>query len=89
MMDGAPKNLKYVYIGPIDEKTRDFCVEASALGPITLDEIESFDRENGANSLSEGGGINCRHNWELAAKNTRDQFHRGDEAKAKMEKTSA
>ena len=85
MMQDAPKNLKYVYIGPIDEKTRDFCVEAASLGPITIDQIQEFDDANGTNSLSEGGGINCRHNWELASSNARDQFHRGDEAKQKME----
>ena len=81
MMEEAPKNLKYVYIGPIDEKTREFCVRAASLGALTLDEINSFS----PSSLSEGGGINCRHNWELAATDTKSQFHRGKEAEQKME----
>ena len=31
-------------------------------------------------SLTEGGGINCRHGWELASTDVRSQFHREDEA---------
>ena len=77
MMDEAPDNAKYVYIGPADEKTRDFCLSAIQAGAITLSEIKSM---GWSASLTEGGGINCRHGWELASSDIRSQFHRGEEA---------
>ena len=78
-MDEAPPELKYVYIGPVDEKTRPFCLEAAGAGPLTLDEINSLGGE-WVESLSSGGGINCRHNLELASSDIKSQFHNGDEA---------
>jgi hypothetical protein len=78
-MDEAPPELKYVYIGPVDEKTRPFCLEAAGAGPLTLDEINSLGGE-WVESLSSGGGINCRHNWELASSDIKSQFHNGEEA---------
>ena len=78
-MDEAPTELKYVYIGPVDEKTRPFCLEAAGAGPLTLDEINSLGGE-WVESLSSGGGINCRHNWELASSDIKSQFHNGEEA---------
>ena len=80
MMEEAPPDLKYVYIGAIDEKTRPFCLEAAAQGELTKDEILALGAEY-AESLVSGGGINCRHNWELASSNTKKQFHLGSEAK--------
>ena len=74
-MDKSPPELKYVYIGPVDEKTRPFCLEAAAAGAITLDDIKS---RAWSESLSSGGGINCRHNWELASSDIKSQFHNGD-----------
>jgi len=79
MMDEAPDNAKYVYIGPADEKTRPFCLSAIQAGAITLSEIKSMGKKWSA-SLTEGGGINCRHGWELASSDIRSQFHRGEEA---------
>jgi len=79
MMDEAPKDAKYVYIGPADEKTRPFCLSAIQAGSITMDQINSMGGEWSA-SLTEGGGINCRHSWELASSDVRSQFHRGKEA---------
>ena len=79
MMDEAPENSKYVYIGPADEKTRPFCLSAIQAGAITLSQIKSMGEEWSA-SLTEGGGVNCRHGWELASSDIRSQFHRGDEA---------
>ena len=72
MMDEAPANTKYVYIGPADEKTRDFCLQLMAAGELTRKQI----REKGwTSSLTEGGGVNCRHNWELAATKVKTEFH--------------
>jgi len=79
MMDEAPDNAKYAYIGPADEKTRPFCLSAIQAGELTQKEIESMGGEWAA-SLTEGGGINCRHSWELASSDVRGQFHRGKEA---------
>ena len=79
MMEEAPVEAKYIYIGPADEKTRDFCLSAIQLGAVTLKEIESMGGEYTA-SLTEGGGINCRHSWELASSDVRSQFFRKEEA---------
>ena len=79
MMEDAPADLKYVYIGAIDEKTRPFCLEAAAQGALTKDEILALGGEY-AESLVSGGGINCRHNWELASDDIQSQFHRGSQA---------
>ena len=77
MIDKAPENTKYVYIGPADDRTRHFCLELMAAGNLTVEEI----RDNGwIDSLTEGGGINCRHNWELAAQETKTAFHNPDKA---------
>ena len=78
-MDKAPKDAKYIYIGPADEKTRDFCLSAIQLGPVTLEQINSAGSEY-VNSLTKGGGPNCRHGWELASTDVRDQYYRKEEA---------
>jgi len=63
MMDNAPANAKYIYIGPSDEKTREECLKYINAGSLTHSEIES----NGwGASLIEGGGFNCRHKWEIS-----------------------
>ena len=77
MMDEAPDNTKYIYIGPADEKTRDFCLSAIGAGGLTKAEIESM---GWSFSLTEGGGINCRHGWEPMSKNVRGQFYQKEEA---------
>ena len=79
MMKDAPPDLKYVYIGPVDEKTRPFCLDAAAQGALTEAQILELGGEY-AESLVSGGGINCRHNWELASDDIQSQFHRGGEA---------
>ena len=72
MMDEAPANTKYVYIGPADEKTRNFCLQLMSAGELTRKQI----RDKGwTSSLIEGGGVNCRHNWELAATKVKTEFH--------------
>ena len=77
MMDEAPDNSRYIYIGPADEKTRDFCLSAIQAGPVTMAQIESMGWRP---SLTEGGGINCRHGWELASSDVRGQFYQKEEA---------
>ncbi len=61
---GVGAGFKYIYIGPVDDKTRDECIAMAAAGEMSMDEIKSFGWEG---SLREGGGFNCRHNWEISA----------------------
>ena len=63
MMDAAPKNTKYEYIGPIDNATRDDCLDMASAGKLTLEQIQS---QFGGGVLIDGGGFNCRHKWEIA-----------------------
>ena len=64
MMDVAPKNTKYIYIGPVDSATRDECLDMVSAGALTLDQIIS---QFGEAPLVDGGGFNCRHKWEIAS----------------------
>jgi len=61
MANNDPPNAKYVYIGPVDDKTRDVCLEMVAAGALTRKEIDA--RFPGA--FVDGGGFNCRHRWAL------------------------
>ena len=65
MMSEAPKDTLYWYVGPADNKTRDKCLLQINAGKITQAEIINT---YGRNVLSEGGGFNCRHQWERASK---------------------
>ncbi len=56
----VPANTKFIYIGPLDEKTRPICVKMLGEGGLTRKQIES--RYPGA--FLDGGGFNCRHKWE-------------------------
>ena len=56
-----PANTKYIYIGPLDGKTRDDCLRMGRAGKMTKKQIiNTF----GKNVLRKGGGWNCRHSWE-------------------------
>ncbi len=78
MMKVAPSNTKYVYIGPLDDRTRDECLEYAGAGAITEAQIISNGWEA---SLSDGGGFNCRHKWEIASEEG-IKFFEGDKANA-------
>ena len=58
MMSIAPKTTKYVYIGPVDDRTRDECLDMASAGALTLEQIIS---QFGEAPLIDGGGFNCRH----------------------------
>ena len=75
--DEAPDNTKYIYIGPADEKTRSFCLSAIQAGALTMSEISSM---GWSFSLTEGGGINCRHGWEPMSRDVKGQFYEQEEA---------
>ena len=78
MMDIAPKTTKYVYIGAIDDRTRDECLDMASAGELTLDQIVS---QFGEAVLVDGGGFNCRHKWEIASEEG-TKFFEGDKANA-------
>ena len=82
MMNEAPSGTKYVYIGPVDNATRDDCLDMAAAGELTLEQISS---QFGEGVLSDGGGFNCRHKWEIASEEG-TRFHEPDAAKDKIEK---
>ena len=64
MMKDAPSDTKYVYEGASDDRTRDECWDMLSYGELTEQEIIS---QFGAAVLVDGGGVNCRHKWEIAA----------------------
>jgi hypothetical protein len=57
-----PPDTEYLYEGPLDDITRDICLEMAAAGALTLAEIE----EQFPGAFIDGGGWNCRHSWEPA-----------------------
>jgi len=61
-----PADTKYIYTGPVDEKTRDICLEMMAAGELTRDEIE----QQFPGAFIDGGGFNCRHSWRTVTKFT-------------------
>ena len=80
MMDVAPDDTKYVYIGPVDDRTRPECLKYASAGAITESDIIS----NGwSDSLIDGGGFNCRHKWEIRSKE--GGFNDPKEAKKRLE----
>ena len=59
MARSLPADQKFIYEGPVDDKTRDICLEMASAGKLTQDEIES----SYPGSFVDGGGFNCRHRW--------------------------
>jgi len=59
MANYDPPEAKYVYLGVVDEKTRDICLEMVGVGALTREEIDS----QFPGAFVDGGGFNCRHRW--------------------------
>ncbi len=59
MSESDPRDRKYHYLGPLDEKTRPICLEMLAAGEVELGDIDNLF----PGSLSDGGGWSCRHRW--------------------------
>ena len=76
MMKDAPADTKYVYVGPVDDRTRDECLDMAFAGALTEAQIIN---QFGAAPLVDGGGINCRHKWEIASEEG-TRFHEGKQA---------
>ena len=60
MIDKLDKNQKYRYVGAIDDRTRDACLQYWSAGDLTKAEIES---RGWGDTFVSGGGYNCRHQW--------------------------
>ena len=76
MMDNSPPTTRFRYIGAIDDRTRDLCLQIWAAGEMTKTQIIN---QFGADVLIRGGGFNCRHEWvEIAVEDKSKDFRRGD-----------
>lgn len=59
--DGTPEEV-FIYLGPVDQKMRDFCRER--VGKVyTRTDIDAMDNGSLPNVFITGGGYNCRHVW--------------------------
>ena len=65
-MEDEANDTLYQYIGPIDGRTRDICLFFTSSGEITETQIKKL--RGGEESLSFGGGYNCRHKWQSISK---------------------
>jgi hypothetical protein len=66
---GADPETRFAFMGPVDAKTRDWCLEH--VGRVyTRDEIDQMDNGQIDNVFLTGGGYNCRHTWIEIAKSS-------------------
>jgi hypothetical protein len=59
---GDNPETAFAYMGPVDEKTRDFCLDYAGR-VMTRAEIDDLDNGQLSNVFLTGGGYNCRHVW--------------------------
>lgn len=65
--DIDPNESFYFYDGPLDEKTRNFCVEMLIQGKLyTQEEMDYLSSLLGYNVELYCGSFNCRHQWKRA-----------------------
>ena len=65
IMEDEPNDTLYQYIGPIDGRTRDICLEMGSSPLLTQEQIiKNF----GPDVLVYGGGYNCRHKWQSVSR---------------------
>jgi hypothetical protein len=66
---GDDDETAFLYLGPDDEKTREFCQDH--VGKVyTRAEIDDLDNGQLDNVFLTGGGYNCRHQWIEVAKSS-------------------
>lgn len=66
---GDDPDTKFAYVGPLDEKTREFCLEH--IGKVyTRAEIDDLDNGQLNDVFLTGGGYQCRHMWHEIAKSS-------------------
>lgn len=61
-LESVGVDVFYVYQGPSDKVTRDFCKKIVGKA-LTREQIALLKNSNGSNVFKYGGGYNCRHNW--------------------------
>ena len=66
IMEDEPNDTLYQYIGPVDGRTRDICLFFASAGELTETQIKKLT--GGEESLSFGGGYNCRHKWQSVSR---------------------
>ena len=82
MMDEMPEETLYVYIGALDNKTRDKCLQMMEAGEMTKQQInDTF----GSEVFTIGGGYNCRHKWEIS---TQTKFAHDPKRASELRKAS-
>lgn len=60
---GDDPGTTFAYMGPVDAKTRDFCL--SHVGKVyTREQIDGMSNGQLSNVFLTGGGYNCRHVWQ-------------------------
>lgn len=62
MSRNMPGDTEYVFVNPLDDKTRHLCVKMVSFGKMTKKEIEA----NFPGAFFDRGGPNCRGYWEIA-----------------------
>jgi len=62
LAETAPEDTKYVFINPIDSRTRNICTKIVSFGPMTRKEVE----RNFPGAFADRGGPNCRGYWDVA-----------------------
>ena len=64
---GDDPSTTFAYMGPVDAKTRDFCLRH--VGKVyTRSQIDTLDNGQLSNVFLTGGGYNCRHVWQEVSK---------------------
>ena len=76
IMQQEPADTLYAYIGPIDDRTRDVCLEMWGAGELTRDQVKS---RFGSSVFVSAGGYNCRHRWVPTAATTKSKDVRTDD----------
>lgn len=67
MAENDPPNSKYIYVGAVDDRTRDICLDMIQAGEMTREEISN---RFGDSAFVDGGGYNCRHAFQRVTEST-------------------
>ncbi len=78
---GEDASIRFAYMGPVDRKTRDFCL--AHVGKVyTRDDIDQLDNGQLNNVFLTGGGYSCRHTWHEISKYSELYDLRGTDERA-------
>ena len=82
MAENDPAGTRYIYQGPVDDRTRDVCLEMMGSGALTRDDIDSTY----PGAFSDGGGFNCRHRWARETSSSKELSDKSGANKQKEKK---